>query len=199
MVRISIVLASLLASVCAHANVRLELHAGGGLEGGLIQGAPRPDALAEAGAGVEWLLPGRSWGLGAVYERVHRLSSGVPIDAEHKLDLLFRARLGRDGRGRIGVGAGVRWLAVAGGTDRPASTLRGLDLLRMGVELPIARVGRASIDFYFAWTFGLYNGEIYRTRSGDMPHATREVTLISSGYVAGLQTSIGWERPASRR
>lgn len=44
----------------ASADLRWGVHLGGGLEGGLITGEPRPDGVMEAGTSVEALLPART-------------------------------------------------------------------------------------------------------------------------------------------
>ena len=161
------------------------MHVGGGLEGGLITGEPHPGTVAELGAGIDYLLEGKQWGFGAVIERVARTQSELPIASEHKLDLLVRfTHAKRKFRGAIGVG--LRRLRVDGDLDRPASTLRGFDLFRMGMDIPIT----GGLEFYFAWTFGLYRGEVYRERTGDMPYTMRDASTMTTSYVLGLQGAI---------
>ena len=177
----------LLCSV-AHADVRLDAHVGGGLEGGLIQGKARPDRVGEVGAGVAYFGPAKRWGLGLVLERVERPEADLPIGAEYKLDALVRFT-NRDNSFVGGAGAGIRKLTVAGDEQRRGSTLWGVDLLRMNLELRLARVGPVSVELYFAWTFGLYVGEVYGQRYGDMAYPVRDYQTIASSYVLGLQTS----------
>ncbi|HET9483546.1 MAG TPA: hypothetical protein VFO79_06285, partial [Xanthomonadales bacterium] len=73
----------LLLVTTASAETRVYVHAGGGLESGLITGAPFLGAVAELGAGIDYLLDGRQWGFGAVIERVARSRSELPIGSEH--------------------------------------------------------------------------------------------------------------------
>jgi hypothetical protein len=71
-----------------------------------------------------------------------------------------------------GFGAGLRRITVPGEDLRPGSAIWGVDLMRANIELPIVRLGRGTIDFYFAWTLGLYKGELYEDRIGDMAFPT---------------------------
>ena len=171
----------------AHADVRLEAHVAGGLEGGLIQGEDHPDAVSEMGVGASWFAPSWKWGLGVVVERVDRRASDLPVASEYKLDAMVR--FGKRDEFAFGFGGGIRKLAVAGEEDRPGSTLWGLDLLRYNFDVRVARVGPVGIDVYFAWTLGMYMGEVYGARSGDMPYPVRDYWTIANSFVLGLQTS----------
>ena len=168
----------------AYADARFDVHVGGGLEGGMIQGKARPDALAELGVGADYFGP--KYGIGVVLERVSRPSAGVEIATETKLDVLARLRVPKK-RFVAGIGMGVRRLSIDGEKD---STVWGVDLFRMMYDFELARTGRVSISIYFAWTFGLYRGEIYGERFGDMPYPTMDYGTIANSYVLGLQTSI---------
>lgn len=182
-----ILLLLVLLSSFVYADARFVLHGGGGIEGGVISGKPRPDGVAEVGLGLDLLPAGKRWGLGVVGERVVRPNAEVDIASEHKLDLLVRIA---SGRVVGGIGMGVRRLVTKGDLERPAATVWGYDLIRVDAAFELARAGRLGIDFYFAWTFGLYRGELYEARVGDMPYPTRDFTTISTAYILGLATSI---------
>ena len=62
-------------------------------------------------------------------------------------------------------------------------------MLRMETEIELANRRGFSIDFYFAWTIGLYSGEMYGMRYGDMPYPTRDVATLANSYVLGLKTT----------
>jgi len=183
---VRVLLLVVLLSSSAHADGRFDVHVGGGLEGGLIQGEPQPGLIAELGVGADYFAPDRKWGLGVVLERVGRRTADVSIAHEHKLDVVFRITHPKN-RCIGGVGMGIRQLSIDAGK---ASTVWGVDLARMTFELPLARAGRVGVQFYFTWTFGLYHGELYGERFGDMPYPTKDYTTIASSYVLGLQTSI---------
>ena len=176
----------------AHADLGAEVHAGGGLEGGTITRAPRPDGVAEAGALVEVLLPGRNWGFGARIDSVGRYTN-IGARSESRVDVTWRyAR--PDRRVRVGVGIGVRSLQL---DDR---TIRGADLVHLDGAFTIARWSitpalTAGIDVYLAWTTGCYRGEVTEPRVGDMRPATRTVACtdtLTTTYTGGIATSVRW-------
>lgn len=191
--RIALLLVVALTSPAA-ADLRWGVHMGGGLEGGLITGEPRPDGVAEAGMTVSTLLPDRNWGFGLGIESVGRLTSRYDAAEEIKLDLTVRwATANRRVRG--GVGAGLRAMTF----DDQGPTVMGIDLTRFDTEVEMAHwtVGNAlmSVDFYFSWTFGCYHDDYELMPVGDMKPATREVRCgdtITTTYVGGLQTSVTW-------
>lgn len=178
-------LAWLLIPSLAAADVRVEAHVAAGMEGSVISGEARPDGVSEYGVGAAWM--GGRLGVGFVVERVARLSSALPTQSETKVDALVMLR----GRHRFlaGFGAGLRQIVVAGAPDRRGSTLWGVDLLRMQGSVRITRVGPVNLDFYFAWTFGVYKGEVYGMRHGDMPYPVRDFMTAASSYVVGFGTS----------
>ena len=139
----------------------------GGLEGGLISGEPRPDAVAEGGLAIEALLPDRSWGFGLAIETVGRLTS--QFDASEELKVDATVRWGRpDGRMRGGIGAGLRQLTL----DEPGRrTIRGVDLMHVDFDVDAARwsAGDATIavGLHVAWTFGCYSGTYAQMPGGD--------------------------------
>ncbi|MBA3819367.1 MAG: hypothetical protein H0X17_10780 [Deltaproteobacteria bacterium] len=193
----------LLAAVSlAEAEVRLDLHVVGGIEGGVITGEPRPDAVAEAGLAAGMLLPGRNWGLGVALDAVGRHTERFGASEELKLDVLVRFA-SRDRRFHWALGAGVRELAIA--RERgPASRLGGVDLFRLMFDVQLARSAPArgfggavvSLDLHAGWTFGCYAGELVLPPVGDMvpPRRTIDcVDTITTAYVAGLQTSVRWQ------
>ena len=170
----------------ARAETRLSPHAAGGFEAGFVQGKPAPGPLGEVGVGLDRLGP--RWGFGLVVERVARAENTVEIATEYKLDALVRMRNPKNGFVG-GIGAGLRRITVPGEDRRPGSTIWGIDLVRMNIELPVVRIGRGTIDFYFAWTLGFYKGSVYADRVGDMAFPTRDYTTLSNTYVLGLQTT----------
>jgi len=188
----------------AISDVRFGTHVGGGFEGGTILEEATPDALAEAGVFVDFIPPGWRMGFGIVWEKVKRRTSSEPIETETKVDVMVRVA---DKNRRIvgGFGAGIRRLDIEGesrmlgqqgATERLPSKVWGIDLMRMDLEVPFVRltgkVGYLSMGLYFAWTFGMYRGEINETRIGDMPYPKRDYSPLSSSYVAGIQTSLAW-------
>jgi hypothetical protein len=173
-------------SSLAVAETRLGVHAGGGIDAGLISGKPHPDGVAEAGLSIEQSLSERG-GLALVLERVGRMHRLEPTASEVKVDLVMR---GRTGRWSGGGGLGLRRMTIEGSPDRPESKLWGADLLRLDLVCRLARVGRVEVNVYFAWTFGVYIGEIYKDRVGDMAYPTRDASTMTSAYVFGLQTAV---------
>ncbi|MBA3391430.1 MAG: hypothetical protein H0T89_02245 [Deltaproteobacteria bacterium] len=86
---------------------------------------------------------------------------------------------------------------------RPASQLRGLDLIRLGFDSELAswavgqRAGgpRIGAAVAFAWSFGCYRGDILETPLGDMAPPSRHVgcgETLTTTYIVGLHTSIAW-------
>lgn len=184
----------LLLPTYAFADARLELHGGGGAEAGTIMRDAKPVGVAELGVSAYYLPRGKQWGVGVMLEKVARGDDSVNVDIERelKLDIVFRI-VSKNTRIRFAAGFGVRQLGVPGeGVSRPASTLRGLDLMRYVGEFELARLGLLAIDAYVSWTFGAYFGELYNRRSGDMPYTTRDYTGLTNTYVAGLSTSLTW-------
>lgn len=177
----------LLFASTAAAESRVALHAGAGAEAGLIQGKPVPGSVAEVGVGFDY-LPG-TWGVGVMVERVARGSAELPIASEHKLDVLARFT-DRTRRLRGAIGAGIRRVHVDGNLDRPPSLLYGVDVFRVMLDGEIARSGDIAVHLYCSWSFGVYHGEVYNRRAGDVPHTTRDATTLSNTYVAGVRTSI---------
>lgn len=169
----------------AAADLRVEGHVTGGMEGGTVQGTAMPSRVAEYGAGVTWFA--KQNGVGIVLERVARTEADLPIDSEHKLDA-FVALRAKD-RFVFGIGAGVRRIAVDGDPDRKGSTMWGADLLRFRWSARLVRLGPVNLDAVLSWTFGMYKGEVYGTRRGDMAYPVRDYWSVSSSYVVGLGTS----------
>jgi hypothetical protein len=174
-------LALLLVPSLAFADARFEAHAGGGMEGGLIQGKPRPDGVAELGIGASYF--GNRHGVGIMVERVSRPSADIGIASEYKLDLLVQLRKQRF---HGGIGVGLRRIEVDGPKD---STLWGVDLARMRADFELARIGRVGVAAYVSWTFGLYRGEVFGERFGDMAYPTRDYSTMVNSYVFGLATT----------
>ena len=176
--------ALLLVPSLAFADARFEAHAGGGMEGGLIQGKPRPDGVAELGIGASYF--GERAGLGIMLERVSRPSADLAIASEYKLDLLVQLPLPKK-HVVFGIGMGLRRIEVDGPKD---SMLWGVDLIRFRGEHELARIGKLAVGVYFSWTFGLCRGEVYEERSGDMAYPTRDYFTMVSTYVLGLSTTL---------
>jgi hypothetical protein len=175
----------------ALAEVRVAVHVGGGAEAGTILKEAKPTLAAELGVSASYVPSGKAWGVGLVLERVERREVNVEIADEIKLDVMFTI-LAKHGA-RFGVGFGARQLDVPGeGVMRPASTVRGIDVMRMAAEFQLVRFGPVGIDAYFSWTFGAYFGEVYNTRVGDMPYTTRDYTSLTNTYIGGLGTSMTW-------
>ena len=180
------VLLLLLASTAA-ADPRADVHAAAGAEAGLIQGKPVPDGVAEVGIGLDY-VPHR-WGFGVTIERVARGTAALPIASEHKLALLVRFT---DPKRRLrgAFGAGLRRIIVSGDVDRPGSTLNGIEVFRISIDREITRSDELALHVYFAWSFGIYMGDVYNERMGDVPHTTRHETTLSNSYVVGMKTSV---------
>lgn len=197
--RLAIALLLTLGTSTVHADVRWDVHAGAGMEGGLISGALRPDGVAQAGTAAEVLLPVRDWGFGVNLEAVARLTSRFDAAAETTLDLMWRyAR--PDRAFGFGVGAGVRQLTFAPDKGGTAESVYGVDLVRLDLHGRIASwsTGTTSLglDLYFAWTFGCYSGTRNAAPSGDMLPPPRDVSCvgtITSTYVGGVETSVVWK------
>jgi hypothetical protein len=188
---LALVLALMLLPSLAFADTRIAVHAGGGAEAGTIIKDDHPVLAAELGVSASYVPRGKTWGVGLVLERVERREVNVEISEELKLDVMFTI-LAKHGA-RFGVGFGVRQLEVPGeGVMRPASTVRGVDVMRMAGEFQLLRFGPVGIDAYFSWTFGAYFGEVYNTRYGDMPYTTRDYTSLTNTYIGGLGTSMTW-------
>lgn len=187
----------------ARADTVWQLHAGGGLEGGMISGQPHPGGVAESGMIVEAILPDGTWGIGASLDAIARTSSRLADGEEIKADLMLRFA-SRDRRFRFGAGAGLRLLAVKPPVEDPHrdDTIRGYDLMRLDVSgrfaswKPIDRGPRISLEGYFSWTFGCYRDTVTTPAVGDMLPTSRSigcVDTITSAYVLGLATSFEWK------
>jgi len=195
LVRIAIALVLALSSP-AIAEVRAGVHMAGGLEGGLITGAAHPGGVAEAGMSLEALIPGWSWGGGFSIESVGRTSSQFMSAEEIKIDATWRwASKNRKVRG--GVGGGLRVLTF--GEGAAARSVSGIDLTRIDASMEGAhwQVGsaRVAVDFYVAWTFGCYSDTYTAMPVGDMKPRTIDVRCgetITTAYVFGLKTTVGW-------
>lgn len=190
------VLAVMFAARAAVAETRLAANVGGGLEGGLITGAARPDAVAEVGVSADWLLPGREWGFGVAVERVSRLTTRFEIAQELELDAMFRFKRKKF---RVGVGAGMRTMTIEPTETWQRATVRGIDLIRFGWDTEATGwdVGgsRVGIHLYCTWTFGGYFGEVRGTRFGDMATPVKSISFgesLTTTYVLGLLTSVSW-------
>lgn len=182
------VLVGILVLACpfaASADVRVGVHAAGGLEGILLRD-PHPEAVVEAGLTAECRWPGKRWGLAAGFERIGRgyddLSNEWKLDAGFGVSNTARTS-------HLLVGVGIRTVTLAGDERRLPATIHGFDLLRLAGQIQIARRGAISLDFYLGWTFGVYKGRQYDEQLGDMVQTSRQVTALTTTYVLGLQTS----------
>ena len=167
-----------------HAEGRVGVHLGGGMEGGLITGKPRPDVVGELGVSADWIPSGHAVGVGLSFDRVAR---PLDFESEHTLDLMARFRTKKDSV--LGIGMGVRWLDPGGGEP----SWFGYDWIRMDSTLPLARGKRGAIDAYVRWTFGCYV-----SHTDEMPERPQLVHDVHCGdtmtttYVVGLQASLNW-------
>ena len=166
----------------AHADANLGVHLGGGMEGGLITGKPRPDVLGELGVSADWIPDGRIVGIGVTFDRVAR---PLDIESEHTLDLEARCRARNDSR--VGVGMGIRWLDPGGGQP----SWFGYDWIRFDATIPATRGAHASVDFYVRWTFGCYVS--HGNEMAERPQLVRDVSCgdtLTTSYVVGIQASL---------
>lgn len=189
-------LAVLFVTSTAHAELRAEVHVGGGLEGGMITGKPRPDGVAEAGLLVEGLLPGRDWGFGASAEAIGRLAD-TGAREESKFDITMRfAR--PDRRFRFGVGVGVRAMLLD--HDGASEIVNGYDFIHLDGTIAIASWSvtpavNVGVDFYYAWTMGCYSDTVSVPSVGDMLPPQKHVRCgdtITTTYTGGFATSVRW-------
>jgi hypothetical protein len=179
-------------SSTAFAEVRVEAHLGGGLEGGLMSAALRPDGVAETGVRVSALLPGRSWGFGLSAERIGRLTPRTGMHDESKYDAtIVWARTDA----WIAVGVGVRTLHYD--HDATSDLVNGYDFIHMAgaksfASWESAHHTRISIDGYVAWTFGLYLDTVHGEAVGDMAPPEKDVGGMTTAYTLGFATSVTW-------
>jgi len=175
----------ILIPVVAHADTRFGVHAGGGLEAGMVRSA-HPEGVAEVGAIGEHLWTGRRWGIAGAFERIGRGYDDV-VD-EWKVDggICFASQ---SRRFHAIVGVGYRTMTVPGAENRLPSKIHGVDLIRLDDQITIVRRGRIALDFYFNWTLGVYRGRQYDERIGDMAQTTSQVGALTTAYTLGLQTS----------
>jgi hypothetical protein len=183
--------ALLLLPSLAFAEARLDVHVGGGAEAGTMMKDDHPVLASEVGVSAHVIPKGKTWGLGFMLERVERQEVGIDITEELKLDVMLRVVAKKDFR--FGVGMGIRELGVPGDARTPPSTVWGLDLMRMCTELQLAKLGRVGIDAYFSWTLGLYKGEVFNARYGDMPYTKRDYFSVTNTYIVGISTSVSWD------
>jgi hypothetical protein len=189
------VLALVALELPARADIAWGVGLGGGLEGGMITGALRPDGVAEAGMMVEYIPTGGIAGIGASIEAIGRLTSRFDDAEEVKSDVMFRWARG-DRKVRFGVGAGLRWI-----TPKAGDSIHGFDLFRLdmsgelGSWQPVRSLARLSIDAYFSWTFGCYSDSYRGPAQGDMLPAKQSIDCLGSittTYVGGLRTTMRW-------
>lgn len=174
----------------AAAETQLGVHAGGGMEAGTTVRA-HPEGMAEAGAVLAWILPHRTWGLAVAGERIGR--DRDDLGDEWKLDAgVSITNPERSFHAIIAIGA--RTMTLAGDEWRPASTIRGIDLMRIDAQLEVARRGRVAIDVYFDWTFGVYHGAREEMRVDEPPSDGPSYTAITTTYVLGVQTRMRLDR-----
>lgn len=145
------------------------LHLAGGIEGGLMSGAPHPTAIAEVGASIDYVPD--VVGVGVSYASYAR----PDLDArESSIDLMLRIH---HAHGRAGIGVGIRTL----------DEWSGVDWIRITHALPLASNEHASVDGYFGWTFGCYLGRA----PSELP--MRDVSCadtITSTYVFGVELTL---------
>jgi hypothetical protein len=181
-VRIAIIVLLVTSASVADADGNFGVHLGGGMEGGLITGKPRPDVLGELGLAADWIPAGHDVGVGAAFDRVAR---PLDIESEHTVDLLVRVRGKHDSV--IGFGMGVRWLDPGGGQP----SWFGYDWFRLDATMPATRNKHASVDFYVRWTIGCYvshGGEM-----AERPQLVRDIhcgDTLTTSYVVGIQASL---------
>jgi hypothetical protein len=195
-VRIAILFVLAVTSSYAHADLRTQLHVGGGLEGGMITREPRPDGVMEGGLLVEALLPGRNWGFGASAEVIGRLTD-IGAREEAKFDFTVRFAT-KNRKARFGFGVGAR--AMLFDTDGSSEVVNGYDFMHIDGSFEIAgwNVSPAmhvGIDFYYAWTFGCYIDTVTGQALGDtlppMKHVRCGDTMTTT-YTGGFATSVRW-------
>ncbi len=179
----------------AHADLNWGVHIGGGIDGGMITNAARPDGIAEAGTMVEWILPHRTWGFAGFVEQVARQTESLDQKEELKIDVLFRYAL-PSRTFRFGFGAGMRVL-----TPHEAKSVSGLDLFRLEGSRNIVTWHPAvapamptlQLEGYFSWTVGCYqrasmsDGETMPTQGISCSDT------LTSAYVFGLRTTAHWK------
>jgi hypothetical protein len=171
----------------ARADLVWGVQLAGGMEGGLITRALRPDAVAEAGTIVEALDPKSGAGIAVSLDAIGRLTPPFDDAEEIKSDVMFRWA-SEDRRWRMGFGAGVRAITPKGG-----ATIHGYDLFRMDLSGRVARWRQTTADLYFSWTFGCYKDTYAARDSADDEPAMRSVgclETITTAYVFGLRTSL---------
>lgn len=174
-----------LLAATARAEVVWGVQLGGGLEGGMITGAPRPDGVAEAGMILE-LLSGTT-GVGVTVDDIGRMTKRFDDSDEIKVDLMIRWGT-PDGRLRLGVGGGLRAIEQPG-----VATIHGYDALRLDVSGRLGRWKQTRLDGYFSWTVGCYSDSYATPGEGDAAPAMHEVGCLdsfSTTYVIGLRTSL---------
>jgi hypothetical protein len=190
----AVIIAILTVTAPAHADILWAVYAGGGLEGGTITPAVRPDAVMEGGQLVE-LLHGNV-GVAASVEVVKRLTSRFDDAEELKADAMFRWA-SDNRRLRIGVGAGLRRVTPKDGGD----AIHGVDLVRLDVSGRLVHSEQADdqpgagIDAYASWTFGCYRDDYKPASVNDQEPAMRSIGCaesVTTTYVVGLRTSISW-------
>ncbi|CAN5900542.1 hypothetical protein BH11MYX3_BH11MYX3_11280 [soil metagenome] len=190
----AVIIAILTLTAPAHADILWAVYAGGGLEGGTITPAVRPDAVIEGGQLVE-LLHGNV-GVAVSVEVVKRLTSRFDDAEELKADAMFRWA-SDDRRLRIGVGAGLRQVSPTDG----GQAIHGVDLLRLDLSAQLLHAEQgdvapgAAIDAYVSWTFGCYSDDYKLASVGDQAPVMRSIGCaesVTTTYVLGLRTSISW-------
>src|SRR4051812_16806292 len=91
----------------ARADLTWGVQLAGGMEGGMITGALRPDAVAEAGTMVEALDAKSGVGVAVSLDAIGRLTPAFSDAEEVKSDVMVRWTRA-DRRVRAGLGVGVR-------------------------------------------------------------------------------------------
>lgn len=190
----AVIIAILTLTVPARADILWAVYAGGGLEGGTVTPAVRPDAVMEGGQLVE-LLHG-NMGVAVAVEVVKRLTSRFDDAEEMKADAMFRWATDNR-RVRVGVGAGLRLVTPKDGSE----SIHGYDLIRLDVSGQLVRSDQdgytpsAAIDAYVSWTFGCYRDDYQLASEGDAAPVMRSIGCaesVTTTYVVGLRTSISW-------
>jgi hypothetical protein len=190
---VRLALALSLAATTASAEPRVEVHGGGGLEGGTITDRPAPSGIAEVGLGADFIL-GHDVGFGVVIEGVARPGHDLAKYEESKLDVVFRYAT-PDRRMRAGLGGGVRLMQLEPVDGVTPPVRWGIDWIRLDGSVSLAQTtvfaGSSAkivaVDGYAAWTLGCYLGH------GDVMAEQRAVSChdtITSTYVLGLAFSL---------
>ncbi len=186
--RFLVALLASLAASSASAEGRFAINWAGGVEGGTITHAARPDGVLEVGGIVELIVKG-NLGVGVTSTNVRRLTDAGPYE-EVRFDATVRY-VRADRKVRFGAGLGFRKLFHETGGD----TVDGYDFIYLDGAFRIAGTTHVGVDLFYAWAFGCYSDTITQPAQGDMLPPKQQVRCtetISTTYTVGVATSFTW-------